>query len=92
VEGAFARLDALLGDGRQFMLGSKLTALDFLATMLARWSRNMPKPATEWPHVGAYVNRMRAIPSLREVHDREGLTDWIMAERWSIPSHPLVVS
>jgi glutathione S-transferase len=77
VEVAFDRIDALLGDGRQFMLGSKPTAVDFLATMLTRWSRNMPKPATEWPHLGAYINRMRTMPSLREVHAREKLTDWI---------------
>jgi glutathione S-transferase len=79
VEGGLARLDALLADGRKHLLGPKLSALDFLATMLTRWSRNMPKPATAWPHLGAYINRMRAMPSLREVHKREGLTDWINA-------------
>ncbi len=77
VEAAFVRLDALLSDGRTYMLGPKLTALDFMATMLARWSRNMPKPATEFPNLKAYIDRMRAMPSLREVHKREGLTEWI---------------
>ncbi|MDE1940179.1 MAG: glutathione S-transferase family protein [Alphaproteobacteria bacterium] len=77
LEDGFARLDARFGGGRQFMLGSQLTVLDFLVTMLTRWSRNMPKPATAWPHLGAYIDRMRAMPSLREVHKREGLTDWI---------------
>ena len=77
VEGGLARLDALLSDGRKYLLGPKLTALDFLATMLTRWSRNMPKPATEWPHLAAYISHMRMMPSLREVHQREGLTDWI---------------
>ena len=41
------------------------------------WSRNMPKTAIAWPHIDAYLTRMRAMPSLREVHAREGLTDWI---------------
>ena len=77
VEDAFERIDALFGDGRQFMLGSKLSALDFLATMLTRWSRNMPRPATEWPHLATYISRMRTMPSLREVHAREKLRDWI---------------
>ncbi len=77
IEGALARMDANLADGRTYMLGERLTALDFLATMLTRWSRNMPNPATSWPHLKAYVNRMRAMPSLIEVHRREGLTDWI---------------
>lgn len=77
IEAAFARLDRWFADGRAYLLGERLSAADFLATMLARWSRNMPKPATEWPHLGGYVDRMRAMPSLREVHAREGLTDWI---------------
>ena len=77
VEAALQRLDDRLADGRTHVLGERLTAADFLATMLMRWSRNMPRPATEWPHLKAYIDRMRAMPSLREVHTREGLTDWI---------------
>ena len=77
LEAAFARMDANLADGRAFMLGERMTALDFLATMLCRWSRAMPRPATDWPRLGAYVDRMRALPSLQEVHRREGLEDWI---------------
>ena len=50
---------------------------DFLATMLARWSRNMPRPATSWPHLGPYLDRMRARPGFREVYAREGLTEWM---------------
>jgi glutathione S-transferase len=77
IEAAWAHLDAVLADGRPFLLGDRKTAADHLATMLARWSRAMPRPATAWPHVGAYVDRMRRDPGLREVHRREGLTDWI---------------
>lgn len=77
LEAAFARMDKFLPDGRPYMLGDRFTAVDFLATMLIRWSRNMPRPATEWPRLKAYADRMRAIPSLQEVHAREGLTDWI---------------
>ncbi len=77
VEAAWGRLDEQLADGRTFLLGDRKTAADHLATMLARWSRNMPRPATSWSRVGAYVDRMRRDPGLREVHRREGLTDWI---------------
>jgi glutathione S-transferase len=77
IEGAFERIDGTLADGRPHLLGERLSAADFLAVMLARWSRNMPKPATAWPHLKAYLDRMRAMPSLREVHAREGLADWI---------------
>jgi glutathione S-transferase len=77
IEIAWDRIDALLSDKRTYMLGEKISALDFMTTMLTRWSRNMPKPASTWPHLGAYINRMRKMPSLREVHAREKLTDWI---------------
>jgi len=77
VEAAWHRLDDQLADGRTFLLGDRKTAADHLATMLARWSRNMPRPAPSWSRVGAYVDRMRRDPGLREVHRREGLTDWI---------------
>lgn len=77
VEAAWSGIDALLVDGRAFLLGERKTSADYLATMLARWSRNMPKPATAWPHVKRYVDAMRRDPGLREVHRREGLTDWI---------------
>ncbi len=79
VEAAWTMIDAQLADGRAFLLGDKMTAPDFLATMLARWSRNMPKPADRWPHIGAYVARMKMRDGLKEVHRREGLTEWISA-------------
>jgi glutathione S-transferase len=77
IEAAWDRFDARLSDGRAYLLGDALTAPDFLLTMLARWSRNMPRPATDWPHLKAYIDRMRSRPSLREVHVRERLEDWI---------------
>jgi glutathione S-transferase len=77
IETVFGRLDKRLSDGRPYLLGSAMCATDFLATMLMRWSRNMPRPAQSWPHLGSYIERMKARPGLREVHAREGLTDWI---------------
>src|SRR5215207_7421592 len=66
IETVFERLDQRLADGRPFLLGEAMRAPDFLATMLARWSRNMPRPATDWPHLGAYIARMKTRPGLRE--------------------------
>jgi glutathione S-transferase len=77
IEAVWDRVEATLSDGRPYLLGERLSAADFLLTMLARWSRNMPKPATKWPHIAAYVARMKAMASLQEVHRREELTDWI---------------
>lgn len=76
IEGAWERLDAVLADGRTHLLGNQLTTADFLAVMLMRWSRNMPRPATSWKHLAAYVQKLRARPSFIELNDREGLTDW----------------
>lgn len=77
IEKAFARIDVLLSDGRRFLLGEEMRAADFLLTMLTRWSRNLPRTAMDWPHLKAYVERMRAMPSYRETHAREGLQGWI---------------
>jgi glutathione S-transferase len=74
---AFDRVDALVADGRPYLLGDKLRAADFLLTMLTRWSRNMSRTALDWPHLKAYVERMREMPSYRETHKREGLQGWI---------------
>jgi glutathione S-transferase len=76
IETGLARLDAHLAD-RDFIVGDSFTTVDLLATILCRWSRNMPKPATSWPNLKRYLDRIRQRPALREVHAREGLTDWI---------------
>jgi glutathione S-transferase len=77
IESCWARVDALMSDGRPYLLGPTMRATDLLLTMLLRWSRNMPKPAECWPQLAAYSERQRARPALQEVHRREGLTDWI---------------
>lgn len=76
IEAVFERIDARLA-GRRFMIGEGLTTVDLLAAMLMRWSRNMPRPATDWPNIALYLGHIRARPALREVHAREGLSDWI---------------
>jgi glutathione S-transferase len=76
IEGAWDRLDARLADGRIHLLGSELSTVDFLGTMLMRWSRNMPRPATTWKNLAPYIQRMRSRPAFIEVNNCEGLTDW----------------
>jgi glutathione S-transferase len=77
IEAAWARLDAHLAAHGPFLLGETVSAADFYLTMLMRWSRNMPKPATDWPHLAALAARMKARPSFRELYQREGLTEWV---------------
>lgn len=76
IETGLARLDTHLAD-RAFMIGDRFTTVDLLVTILCRWSRNMPRPATDWPNLKRYLDRIRQRPALRDVHAREGLTDWI---------------
>jgi glutathione S-transferase len=77
IEAAWSRLDALLAAEGPYLLGATVTTADLLATMLMRWGRNMPRPATEWPNLEPYVRRMQARPAYRETCRREGLTGWL---------------
>jgi glutathione S-transferase len=77
IESVWDRLDGMLADGRHHLLGDAMTTTDLLATMLMRWSRNMPRPATTWDHIAPYVTRMRARHAFLELCRREGLTEWL---------------
>lgn len=76
IEAAWERIDAHLAVHGPYLLGEKISAADFLLTMLMRWSRNMPKPATEWPALRALAERMKARPSFAKLYAAEGLTEW----------------
>jgi glutathione S-transferase len=76
IEAAWDRIDAHLALSGPWMCGEAFTALDFLAAMLMRWSRNMPRQATSWPAIASYVAKMKARPSFKELYSREGLTEW----------------
>jgi glutathione S-transferase len=76
IEAEWARIDAHLANHGPYLLGDTLTAADFCLTMLLRWSRGMPKPATEWPHLAALAGRMKARPSFKALYASEGLTEW----------------
>jgi glutathione S-transferase len=80
IEGAWLQLNEGLTEGRPHLVGDRLTTTDLLAIMLMRWSRNMPRPATTWPHVSAYVDRLRLLPSFLEVNRR--VRDTWRAGRW----------
>lgn len=72
----WARIDAHLAAHGPYLLGETRTAADFYITMLMRWSRNMPRPATTWPHLAALASAMAARPSFATLYAREGLTEW----------------
>lgn len=76
IEGAWQHFDTFVAAHGPYALGADFGVLDIYATLLMRWSRNMPKPATEWPTLSNYVTRMKARPSFKTLYAREGLTEW----------------
>ena len=76
IEACWDRVEAQIQSGGPYLVGDRVGAADFLATMLMRWSRNMPKPATEWGVLANYSARMKARPSFKTLYAREGLTEW----------------
>lgn len=76
IEATWDRIDAHLANTGPHMLGERVSVVDFMLTMLMRWSRRMPRPATEWPHLRALAERMKARPTFKRLYEIEGLTDW----------------
>lgn len=76
IEAVWDRLDAHLAAHGPYILGDEFSIADLYATMLMRWSRNMPKTATAWPTLAALAQRVKARPSWKRLYDIEELTEW----------------
>lgn len=76
IEAMWDRLDAHLATNGPHILGAELSVVDLYATMLMRWSRNMPRPATTWPHLAALASIIKKRPSWQRLYELEGLTEW----------------
>ena len=76
IEGSWAFVDAHLQSHGPYMLGEAFSGVDLLAIMYMRWSRNMPRPALEWPSLRRLADLVRARPSWRRMYELEGLTEW----------------
>lgn len=76
IEKCWAKLDAHLAAHGPHVLGDTFSLADLYALMLMRWSRNMPRPALDWPHLAALAGLVRARPSWRALYAAEGLTEW----------------
>ena len=77
LESAWQQVSDHLEARGPYLLGADRSAVDFVLTMLMRWSRNMPRPTDTWPALRAHAARMKALPSFKEVYARERLTDWV---------------
>ena len=76
IEAAWGRIDAHLAGHGPWLLGEAPSAADFYLVMLMRWSRNMPRQALDWPHLGELARRLKARPSFKILYEREGLSEW----------------
>jgi glutathione S-transferase len=76
IEAQWQRIDDHLAANGPYLLGGHPTVVDFYLTMLMRWSRNMPKPATEWPRLAGLARAMKARPSFARLYAEEGLEEW----------------
>ena len=75
VAGCLAQIDAQLAShGGHWLLGAAYSAADPYAFMLCRWTRGFSdKPARDYPHIGAYLQRMLARPAVQRVFEAEKL-------------------
>jgi len=76
IESAWGRVDTHLGANGPHLLGGEFSGADLYLTMLMRWSRKMPRPATEWPALRHLADRVRARASWKRLYELEGLTEW----------------
>jgi glutathione S-transferase len=76
IEAAWERIAAHLGAHGPYLTGNAASAADLMLIMLMRWSRNMPKAATEWNVLADYARRMKDRPSWKKLYAVEGLTEW----------------
>ncbi|GAA5179910.1 glutathione S-transferase family protein [Niveibacterium umoris] len=59
--------------GGDWLLGDRLSAVDFFALMLCRWTRGFARPARSLPHLGPYLARMLARPAVVRAFEQEAL-------------------
>jgi glutathione S-transferase len=76
IEGVWDRAEEKLAGAGPYLIGREFSGADLYITMLMRWSRKMPKPATAWPALKALADRVRARPSWKRLYELEGLTEW----------------
>ncbi len=74
--GHWQRIDQHLAQHGPYLLGDAPTVPDFYLVMLMRIGRKMPTPATEFPHLTALAQQMKARPSFAQLYAREGLSEW----------------
>jgi len=68
----FRRLDGWL-EGRDWLIGGRMTIADTLAFVHARWGLRVRPPTTEYPNIWRFAQMMAEVPSVRRAMDQEGI-------------------
>ena len=66
-------LEGLLADGRDFLTGAEFTVADAYAFVVASWSGKMDVDLAEFPKMRAFLDRVKARPSVIAAMKAEGL-------------------
>lgn len=69
--GFWTQLEQQLQQHGPWLLGEQMSTADLQLMMYLRWSRNMQRPATQWPGLAAFAARMAARPSWQQAHQLE---------------------
>ena len=69
----FDYLESLLSDGRDFLTGETFTIADAYGFVVATWAPRVGFELRPWPKVEAFVERVRARPSVQAALAAEGL-------------------
>ncbi|MBC3918644.1 glutathione S-transferase family protein [Undibacterium sp. CY18W] len=70
------KLDQHLEQNGPYLLGDTFSGADLYLTMLMRWSRNMPRPATGWPALNRLAQLIIVRPSWQKMVAIEGIDVW----------------
>ncbi|MBB5360398.1 glutathione S-transferase [Rhodanobacter sp. ANJX3] len=76
IESVWDRLETHLKNHGPYLLGAEFSGADLLLAMLMRWSRNMPRPVSEWPALSRLADLIRARQSWQKLYAIEGLSGW----------------
>lgn len=69
---AFEQIDAQLAEG-PYLLGERPSAADAYLFPMARWGYQLPRPASDYPHIDGFMRRMSADDGVRRAMKAEGL-------------------
>jgi len=73
VAGKFDYLNALLGDGRTYLLGDNFSVADAYLFVVSNWANFTGIDLKKWPHVAAFVSRVSNRPAAQAAMKAEGL-------------------